>query len=130
MIEANIDLKEIAVGLSEDKDSFLKVIAAIYKTDMYGGNLEEDCCDLEEYEEYVSDDNQDMLINIQNTLANVDRDYENEDEEDWDEEDWDEEDWDEEDTEDGDTEVDEYTRNLIEENRRKNEQALGMNFEL
>lgn len=125
MIEANIDLKEIAVGLSEDKDSFLKVIAAIYKTDMYGGNLEEDCCDLEEYEEYVSDDNQDMLINIQNTLANVDRDYENEDEEDLDEEDWDEED-----TEDGDTEVDEYTRNLIEENRRKNEQALGMNFEL
>lgn len=125
MIEANIDLKEIAVGLSEDKDSFLKVIAAIYKTDMYGGNLEEDCCDLEEYEEYVSDDNQDMLINIQNTLANVDRDYENGDEEDWDEEDWDEED-----TEDGDTEVDEYTRNLIEENRRKNEQALGMNFEL
>lgn len=130
MIEANIDLKEIAVGLSEDKDSFLKVIAAIYKTDMYGGNLEEDCCDLEEYEEYVSDDNQDMLINIQNTLANVDRDYENEDEEDWDEEDWEDEDWDEEDTEDGDTEVDEYTRNLIEENRRKNEQALGMNFEL
>ena len=130
MIEANIDLKEIAVGLSEDKDSFLKVIAAIYKTDMYGGNLEEDCCDLEEYEEYVSDDNQDMLINIQNTLANVDRDYENEDEEDWDEEDLDEEDSDEEDTEDGDTEVDEYTRNLIEENRRKNEQALGMNFEL
>lgn len=130
MIEANIDLKEIAVGLSEDKDSFLKVIAAIYKTDMYGGNLEEDCCDLEEYEEYVSDDNQDMLINIQNTLANVDRDYENGDEEDWDEEDLDEEDWDEEDTEDGDTEVDEYTRNLIEENRRKNEQALGMNFEL
>ena len=130
MIEANIDLKEIAVGLSEDKDSFLKVIAAIYKTDMYGGNLEEDCCDLEEYEEYVSDNNQDMLINIQNTLANVDRDYENEDEEDWDEEDLDEEDWDEEDTEDGDTEVDEYTRNLIEENRRKNEQALGMNFEL
>lgn len=125
MIEANIDLKEIAVGLSEDKDSFLKVIAAIYKTDMYGGNLEEDCCDLEEYEEYVSDDNQDMLINIQNTLANVDRDYENGDEEDWDEEDWDEED-----AEDGDTEVDEYTRNLIEENRRKNEQALGMNFEL
>lgn len=125
MIEANIDLKEIAFGLSEDKDSFLKVIAAIYKTDMYGGNLEEDCCDLEEYEEYVSDDNQDMLINIQNTLANVDRDYENGDEEDWDEEDWDEED-----TEDGDTEVDEYTRNLIEENRRKNEQALGMNFEL
>lgn len=125
MIEANIDLKEIAVGLSEDKDSFLKVIAAIYKTDMYGGNLEEDCCDLEEYEEYVSDDNQDMLINIQNTLANVDRDYENEDEEDWDEEDWEDED-----TEDGDTEVDEYTRNLIEENRRKNEQALGMNFEL
>lgn len=125
MIEANIDLKEIAVGLSEDKDSFLKVIAAIYKTDMYGGNLEEDCCDLEEYEEYVSDNNQDMLINIQNTLANVDRDYENGDEEDWDEEDWDEED-----TEDGDTEVDEYTRNLIEENRRKNEQALGMNFEL
>lgn len=130
MIEANIDLKEIAVGLSEDKDSFLKVIAAIYKTDMYGGNLEEDCCDLEEYEEYVSDDNQDMLINIQNTLANVDRDYENEDEEDWDEEDWEDEDWDEEDVEDGDTEVDEYTRNLIEENRRKNEQALGMNFEL
>lgn len=125
MIEANIDLKEIAVGLSEDKDSFLKVIAAIYKTDMYGGNLEEDCCDLEEYEEYVSDDNQDMLINVQNTLANVDRDYENGDEEDWDEEDWDEED-----AEDGDTEVDEYTRNLIEENRRKNEQALGMNFEL
>lgn len=125
MIEANIDLKEIAVGLSEDKDSFLKVIAAIYKTDMYGGNLEEDCCDLEEYEEYVSDDNQDMLINIQNTLANIDRDYENEDEEDWDEEDWDEEE-----AEDGDTEVDEYTRNLIEENRRKNEQALGMNFEL
>lgn len=125
MIEANIDLKEIAFGLSEDKDSFLKVIAAIYKTDMYGGNLEEDCCDLEEYEEYVSDDNQDMLINIQNTLANVDRDYENGDEEEWDEEDWDEED-----TEDGDTEVDEYTRNLIEENRRKNEQALGMNFEL
>lgn len=125
MIEANIDLKEIAFGLSEDKDSFLKVIAAIYKTDMYGGNLEEDCCDLEEYEEYVSDDNQDMLINIQNTLANVDRDYENGDEEDWDEEDWDEED-----VEDGDTEVDEYTRNLIEENRRKNEQALGMNFEL
>ena len=130
MIEANIDLKEIAFGLSEDKDSFLKVIAAIYKTDMYGGNLEEDCCDLEEYEEYVSDDNQDMLINIQNTLANVDRDYENGDEEDWDEEDWDEEDWDEEDAEDSDTEVDEYTRNLIEENRRKNEQALGMNFEL
>lgn len=125
MIEANIDLKEIAFGLSEDKDSFLKVIAAIYKTDMYGGNLEEDCCDLEEYEEYVSDDNQDMLINIQNTLANVDRDYENGDEEEWDEEDWDEED-----TEDGDTEVDEYTHNLIEENRRKNEQALGMNFEL
>ena len=125
MIEANIDLKEIAVGLSEDKDSFLKVIAAIYKTDMYGGNLEEDCCELEEYEEYVSDNNQDMLINIQNTLANVDRDYENGDEEDWDEEDWDEED-----TEDGDTEVDEYTRNLIEENRRKNDQALGMNFEL
>ena len=130
MIEANIDLKEIAVGLSEDKDSFLKVIAAIYKTDMYGGNLEEDCCDLEEYEEYVADDNQDMLINIQNTLANVDREQENGDEYEYD--DWyeDEEEEEEEEVEDGDIEVDEYTRNLIEENRRKNEQALGMNFEL
>ena len=121
----DVSLLRILEGLSEY--DILKVMAGLYLQNEYGVDFEDDD-DLETTEEYVETDN-DLLINIQNTFANIDRDYNNEDN---DEGDCENDDYDEEDNDDdywnsyGEDEVDDDTQRLIEENRKKNEIALGL----
>lgn len=121
----DVSLLKVLEGLSEY--DILKVMAGLYLQNEYGVDFE-DNDDLETTEEYVETDN-DLLINIQNTFANIDRDYNNEDN---DEDDYENDDYDEEDNDDDywnsydEDEVDDDTQRLIEENRKKNEIALGL----
>lgn len=121
----DVSLLKVLEGLSEY--DVLKVMAGLYLQNEYGVDFE-DNDDLEITEEYVETD-KDLLINIQNTFANIDRDYNNEDN---DEDDYENDDYDEEDNDDDywnsydEDEVDDDTQRLIEENRKKNEIALGL----
>lgn len=128
----DVSLLRVLEGLSEY--DILKVMAGLYLQNEYGVDFEDD--DLETTEEYVETDN-DLLINIQNTFANIDRDYSDEDndEDDYEDEDYENDDYDDYDEEDNDDdywnsydedEVDDDTQRLIEENRKKNEIALGL----
>lgn len=133
MKEIYVDIKEIASGL--EKRDLLKIIAACYIEDEYGCDVCDMDCELENIDEFIDDDGN-FLADIENTLANVDREYG--DEEDWeeDEEDFPSEDEDyEDDYEDEDYEEDyecdcgtceECTQRKIEENRRRNEEYLGL----
>lgn len=130
MIDVYVDLKEIANSLLENKDELLKVIAAVYAEDYYGQSIEQESDEnLSEFEDCVENDNEDFLVNIQNTLANVDNmfdeDYEEDCEEDYEDDcqdQYEEDDFEEE----PDSFVDVNTLRLMEENRRKNEAALGL----
>lgn len=121
----DVSLLRVLEGLSEY--DILKVMAGLYLQNEYDVDFEDDD-DLETTEEYVETDN-DLLINIQNTFANIDRDYSDEDN---DEDDYENDDYDEEDNNDDywnsydEDEVDDDTQRLIEENRKKNEIALGL----
>ena len=128
----DVSLLKVLEGLSEY--DILKVMAGLYLQNEYGVDFEDD--DLETTEEYVETDN-DLLINIQNTFANIDRDYSDEDndEDDYEDEDYENDNYDDYDEEDNDDdywnsydedEVDDDTQRLIEENRKKNEIALGL----
>lgn len=128
----DVSLLRVLEGLSEY--DILKVMAGLYLQNEYGVDFEDD--DLETTEEYVETDN-DLLINIQNTFANIDRDYSDEDndEDDYEDEDYENDDYDDYDEEDNnddywnsydEDEVDDDTQRLIEENRKKNEIALGL----
>lgn len=125
----DVSLLRVLEGLSEY--DILKVMAGLYLQNEYGVDFEDD--DLETTEEYVETDN-DLLINIQNTFANIDRDYNDEDndEDDYEDDDYENDDYDEEDNNDdywnsyNEDEVDDDTQRLIEENRKKNEIALGL----
>lgn len=128
----DVSLLKVLEGLSEY--DILKVMAGLYLQNEYGVDFEDD--DLETTEEYVETDN-DLLINIQNTFANIDRDYndEDKDEDDCEDDDYENDDYDDYDEEDNDDdywnsydedEVDDDTQRLIEENRKKNEIALGL----
>lgn len=125
----DVSLLRVLEGLSEY--DILKVMAGLYLQNEYGVDFEDD--DLETTEEYVETDN-DLLINIQNTFANIDRDYSDEDndEDDYEDDDYENDDYDEEDNNDdywnsyNEDEVDDDTQRLIEENRKKNEIALGL----
>lgn len=128
----DVSLLRVLEGLSEY--DILKVMAGLYLQNEYGVDFEDD--DLETTEEYVETDN-DLLINIQNTFANIDRDYSDEDndEDDCEDDDYENDDYDDYDEEDNDDdywnsydedEVDDDTQRLIEENRKKNEIALGL----
>ena len=129
----DVSLLKVLEGLSEY--DILKVMAGLYLQNEYGVDFEGND-DLETTEEYVETDN-DLLINIQNTFANIDRDYSDEDndEDDYENDDYDDyenDDYDEEDNNDdywnsyNEDEVDDDTQRLIEENRKKNEIALGL----
>lgn len=129
----DVSLLKVLEGLSEY--DILKVMAGLYLQNEYGVDFE-DNDDLETTEEYVETDN-DLLINIQNTFANIDRDYNDEDndEDDYEDDDYENDDYDDYDEEDNDDdywnsydedEVDDDTQRLIEENRKKNEIALGL----
>ena len=135
MIDVYVDLKEIANSLFENKDELLKVIAAVYAEDYYGQSIEQESDEnLSEFEDCVENDNEDFLVNIQNTLANVDNmfdedhedgcqdQYEEDDYEDDCQDQYEEDDYEEE----PDSFVDVDTLRLMEENRRKNEAALGL----
>ena len=137
MKELYIPIADIYVTLNE-KD-ILKLVATYYSEITYGVSpSEEDFC-LEEFEDYVDTGSGNLLINIQNTLANIDRSYD-ENEEDWypdeeeydNDEDWDEDDYDEDYYEIYDEEDDEdyddcnEEDSILEINRRKNEEALGI----
>lgn len=133
MREVCIELREFANSFRGDSRDLLKVIAAIYAMDTY--YVEDLDAELEDVEGYVSDSSDDFLINIQNTLANVDRDldepYYHEDEENICEDD---EDYYEDEDEDcycdeeecGCGNCPECTQRLIEANRKKSEQVLGL----
>lgn len=126
MIDVYVDLKEIANSLFENKDELLKVIAAVYAEDYYGQSIEQESDEnLSEFEDCVENDNEDFLVNIQNTLANVDNmfdeDYEEDYEDDYQDQ-YEEDDFEKE----PDSFVDVNTLRLMEENRRKNEAALGL----
>ena len=120
MVDVYVDLKQIATVL--DKDDLIKVIAAWYAEHVYGEEAEED--DLADVANYIAEDD-DVLLSIENTLANLDRQF---DEEDYEDDDYDDEyDDDEYDDEyDENDDIDAETTHLIEINRRKNEEALGL----
>ena len=127
MVDVYVALKQFATGL--DKEDLLKVIAAWYAEYEYGVEVEED--DLADVIDYI-DINEDILLSIENTLANLDRqfgeeeDYEDDDyDEDYDE-DYDDEDYDDDDDYDENDDIDAETAHLMEINRRKNEEALGL----
>ena len=123
MVDIYVDLKQIATGL--DKEDLLKVIAAWYAEYEYGVEVEED--DLADVIDYI-DINEDILLSIENTLANLDRQFgEEEDYEDDDyDEDYDEDYDDDDDYDDENDDIDAETAHLMEINRRKNEEALGL----
>lgn len=124
MVDVYVALKQLATGL--DKEDLVKVIAAWYAEYEYGVEAEED--DLADVVEYIDED-EDVLLSIENTLANLDRqfgeddDYDDDCDDDYDDNyDDDYEDEDEDDCYDLDSE----TARLIELNRRRNEEALGL----
>ena len=125
MVDVYVALKQFATGL--DKEDLLKVIAAWYAEYEYGVEVEED--DLADVIDYI-DINEDILLSIENTLANLDRQFG--EEEDYEDDDYDEdydEDYDDDDDDDYDDEnddIDAETAHLMEINRRKNEEALGL----
>lgn len=125
MVDVYVALKQFATGL--DKEDLLKVIAAWYAEYEYGVEVEED--DLADVIDYI-DINEDILLSIENTLANIDRQFG--EEEDYEDDDYDEdydEDYDDDDDDDYDDEnddIDAETAHLMEINRRKNEEALGL----
>ena len=125
MVDVYVALKQFATGL--DKEDLLKVIAAWYAEYEYGVEVEED--DLADVIDYI-DINEDILLSIENTLANLDRQFG--EEEDYEDDDYDEdydEDYDYDDDDDYDDEnddIDAETAHLMEINRRKNEEALGL----
>lgn len=123
MVDVYVDLKQIATGL--DKDDLIKVIAAWYAEQAYGVEAEED--DLADVANYIAEDD-DVLLSIENTLANIDRQFgEEEDYEDDDyDEDYDEDYDDDDDYDDENDDIDAETAHLMEINRRKNEEALGL----
>ena len=123
MVDVYVDLKQIATGL--DKDDLIKVIAAWYAEYEYGVEVEED--DLADVIDYI-DINEDILLSIENTLANLDRQFG--EEEDYENDDYDEdynEDYDDDDDyDDENDDINAETAHLMEINRRKNEEALGL----
>lgn len=123
MVDVYVALKQLATGL--DKEDLLKVIAAWYAEYEYGVEVEED--DLADVIDYI-DINEDILLSIENTLANLDRQFgEEEDYEDDDyDEDYDEDYDDDDDYDDENDDIDAETAHLMEINRRKNEEALGL----
>ena len=121
MVDVYVTLKQLATGL--DKEDLLKVIAAWYAEYEYGVEVEED--DLADVIDYI-DINEDILLSIENTLANIDRQFG--EEEDYEDDDYDEdydEDYDD-DYDDENDDIDAETAHLMEINRRKNEEALGL----
>lgn len=123
MVDVYVALKQFATGF--DKEDLLKVIAAWYAEYEYGVEVEED--DLADVIDYI-DINEDILLSIENTLANLDRQFgEEEDYEDDDyDEDYDEDYDDDDDYDDENDDIDAETAHLMEINRRKNEEALGL----
>ena len=122
MVDVYVALKQFATGL--DKEDLLKVIAAWYAEYEYGVEVEED--DLADVIDYI-DINEDILLSIENTLANLDRQFG--EEEDYEDDDYDEdydEDYDDDDYDDENDDIDTETAHLMEINRRKNEEALGL----
>lgn len=123
MVDVYVALKQFATGL--DKEDLLKVIAAWYAEYEYGVEVEED--DLADVIDYI-DINEDILLSIENTLANIDRqfgeeeDYEDDDYDEYYDEDYDDDD----DYDDENDDIDAETAHLMEINRRKNEEALGL----
>lgn len=128
MVDVYVDLKQIATGL--DKDDLIKVIAAWYAEQAYGVEAEED--DLADVANYITEDDDDVLLSIENTLANLDRQFG--EEEDYEDDDYDDEydddeyddDYDDDDYDDENDDIDAETAHLMEINRRKNEEALGL----
>ena len=118
MVDVYVDLKQIATGL--DKDDLIKVIAAWYAEHVYGEEAEDD--DLSDVANYIAEED-DVLLSIENTLANLDRQFG--EEEDYDDDDYDD-DYDDEYDDDDDYGIDAETAHLMEINRRKNEEALGL----
>lgn len=125
MVDVYVDLKQIATGL--DKDDLIKVIAAWYAEQVYGVEAEED--DLADVANYIAEDD-DILLSIENTLANLDRQFDEEDYEDDDYDDdyddeYDDDEYDDDEYDEND-DIDAETAHLMEINRRKNEEALGL----
>lgn len=120
----DVSLLDILEGLSNY--DITKLVAGAYLADEYGIDLDKD---LEDVEEFI-ETSEDLLTNIQNTFANINREYsedEDESDDDYDYEDEDDDDdyWNSDEDEDDD-DIDSETQRLIEENRRKNEIALGL----
>lgn len=124
MREIAIYLKEMWKGL--DEDDIIAIAAAEYITNEYDIEVDDD--DLDDVKSYIDNDrSHNFLTRIENTFANIDREYcEEEDEEDsyWNTDESYDDDY--EDDEYDEDEVDNETMRLIEQNRKKNEQVLGL----
>ncbi len=70
MVDVYVALRQIATGL--EKDDLIKVIAAWYAEQTYGVEAEED--NLADIADYIAEDS-DFLLSIENTIANIDRQY-------------------------------------------------------
>lgn len=122
MVDVYVDLKQIATVL--DRDDLIKVIAAWYAEHVYGVEAEED--NLADVANYIAEDD-DILLSIENTLANLDRQFDEEDYEDDDYDDeYDDDNYDDDDYDDENDDIDAETAHLMEINRKKNEEALGL----
>ena len=115
MVDVYVDLKQIATGL--DKNDLIKVIAAWYAEHVLGVEAEED--DLSDVADYITEDG-DVLLSIENTIANLDRQF-------GEEEDYEDDDYDENyDNEDYDDDEEDDTQRLTEANRRQHEANVGL----
>lgn len=127
MVDVYVALKQIATGL--DKDDLIKVIAAWYAEQMYGAETEED--NLADIADYIAEDS-DFLLSIENTIANIDRqfgkeeDYEDDDYDDEYDDNYNDDDYNDDDYDDENDDIDAETARLMEINRRKNEEALRL----
>lgn len=117
MVNAYIGLRQIVTGIESERD-FLTMIAAYYASECYGYYLDGEDDNLLDFNRYVDSESLDLLTNIQNTLANVDNAFSEEDESC--------EDYCEGECEEECDEMDDETKALMERNRRLNEQALGL----
>ncbi len=115
-LETHIPFRTIVENLSQE--DFLLLVASYQAINEYNFDIDYLSEGLEEFEGYVCSDNEDILINIQNTMASVDEDLYDEDEKC---------DWEEDDDSDYDDELeDDYEEDLFETNRKKSEAYFGL----
>lgn len=123
MLDFSVDLKQIAAGL--DRHQLLQIIGAWYLENDYG--YDDNDSDLENVDQFIGCTG-DLLESIGEVISNIDRQENGDDwEDDCYDDDYDEDyDDDYEYDDDEDDYTDDETQRLIEANRKKNNEFLGL----